>query len=277
MTSSELEKLNYLIDTNTFIFNCVHTSMYDKDSLAKTKAIGEYNKNIYVIKELLGLTHFYSEKEARVRAEAIKETEKHREHIDAFADLIKDTLEDIKSPSVTRTYKINPDNKNVFDVITEKVDPNELNVVHDPFKELKEEPDVTREQWDASIVHHEQRFNEQFEQIKQYYSPELAKATQNKWGELVKTEIILDDEIIGMAKGFMLGPVGLYNGRAIAAEFQKFDNLAEMKIFLGIQSKTKDMVLYMTFKQNGSYCWRGAFVNSTEDRELNHWKILDQS
>ena len=60
----------------------------------------------------------------------------------------------------------------------------------------------------------------------------------------------------------MTGPIGLFRNKCVEAMTQKYPSLEEMKIFLfNVQCKTKDMVLYMTYEQNGTYYWRGAFVN----------------
>lgn len=99
-------------------------------------------------------------------------------------------------------------------------------------------PDATKEEWLKAI-----------DGQKHFY---------NKDGRT----ILMDEEIINAAKGFFLGPVGVFNNKVIAAETQKFDNLYEMRIFLiNVQCKTKDMVLYVTYEDKGVYYWRGAFVD----------------
>lgn len=79
--------------------------------------------------------------------------------------------------------------------------------------------------------------------------------------------LIMDEEIINAAKGFFLGPVGVFRNRTVAAEIQRFDNLFEMRIFLiNVQCKTKDMVLYVTYEDKGVYYWRGVFVDKETNR-----------
>lgn len=127
-------------------------------------------------------------------------------------------------------------------------------------------PNNTKEEWELNNQNHREYFEQEYERLKTWYSEETKKAVGNEWipldtkKEPTKTELILDEEIISMAKGFMVGPVGLYNGRAVAAETHRYDNLAEMQIFLKAQSKNQDMVLYMTYKKNNMYWFRGTFV-----------------
>ena len=99
-------------------------------------------------------------------------------------------------------------------------------------------PDVTKEEWLKAI--------------------DSQKDIYNNDGRT----ILMDEEIINAAKGFFLGPVGVFNNKLIAAEIQKFDSLDEMRIFLiNVQCKTKDMVLYVTYEDKGVYYWRGVFVD----------------
>ena len=99
-------------------------------------------------------------------------------------------------------------------------------------------PDATKEEWLKAI-----------DSQKDFY---------NKNGRT----ILMDEEIINAAKGFFLGPVGVFNNKVITAETQKFDNLYEMRIFLiNVQCKTKDMILYVTYEDKGVYYWRGVFVD----------------
>jgi hypothetical protein len=100
----------------------------------------------------------------------------------------------------------------------------------------------------------------------------MPDATKEEWLKAIDSQkdfynndgktILMDEEIINAAKGFFLGPVGVFNNKVIAAETQKFDNLFEMRIFLiNVQCKTKDMVLYVTYEDKGVYYWRGVFVD----------------
>ncbi len=110
-------------------------------------------------------------------------------------------------------------------------------------------PDVTKEEWLQYIEGRKVFYKEHCEYWGKSYT------------ETLETNIVLDEEIIAAAKGFMVGPVGLFRNKAVAAETQRFDNIHEMKIFIiNLQCKTKDMVLYETYERNGVYYWRGAFV-----------------
>lgn len=195
-----------------------------------------------------------------------KGAEENKEHVDNLKSLIKDTFEDIKDPSVNRVHKLNLEKESRFDVDIELRNRTDIEGVCDPFADLKQEPNTTREEWDRATEGHKKYFEEEYERLKTWYSEKTKEAVGNDWipidpdSEPQRTELILDEEIINMASGFMCGPVGLYNGRAVAAETQRYPNLAEMQIFLKVQAKTQDMIIYMTYKKDNQYWFRGAFA-----------------
>lgn len=120
-----------------------------------------------------------------------------------------------------------------------------------------QEPDITKEQWLGAIERHKAQYKRQFEEAKKYQEDN----PDNKWClPAIETKIFVDDFITDLAKGFLVGPVGIFRNRGVEAETQTFDSLSEMHIFLNVQSKTQDMVLYTTFEQKGKYYWRGKFV-----------------
>ena len=81
---------------------------------------------------------------------------------------------------------------------------------------------------------------------------------QNKF----RYDVFIDEEVINLVKGFVYGPVGVFRGKPIEATIvQKYDNIYELIIFLNLQAKTKDIVLYMTFKEDDKYCFRGNFID----------------
>ena len=123
------------------------------------------------------------------------------------------------------------------------------------------EPDITKQQWLESIESHKQHFKKTYEDWATFNENQKQKGSDFIINS-PETSIIMDDEIIEAAKGFMVGPIGLFRNKCVAAETQVFENIHEMKIFLiNVQCKTKDMVLYMTFKQGEKCFWRGAFVD----------------
>lgn len=119
--------------------------------------------------------------------------------------------------------------------------------------------DITKNEWLEAMEKFKDRYKREYTEGKKTYE----EGPKAEWmTKPTETNIILNDDIINAAKGFMVGPVGLFRNKAVEAETQKFDSLAEMQIFLlNVQCKTKDMVMYMTFEQNGKYFWRGKFVN----------------
>jgi hypothetical protein len=123
------------------------------------------------------------------------------------------------------------------------------------------EPNITKRQWMESQEKHKARYEKDYNDWAEFFADE--KNQDNQFVTMPKqTNIIRDDKIINAAKGFMLSPVGLFRNSLVSAETQQFDTLSEMQIFLiNVQSRTKDMVLYMTFEQGGKYYFRGTFVD----------------
>jgi hypothetical protein len=267
--------LSNLLADNEYICGCFCSSLYAKDE--QYGALIRFRKNTELIKDLLGIQVDYRKQEAQHLARVVKDAEENKEHIEAFTSVIKDTFEDIKNPSVDRVYKFNPEKEGKFEVSIEE----RSRTTFDPFAELRKEPNATKEEWDAAMKSQEEYFEEDYEQRKKWYAEAIADPSKFDWApvswriEPTKNEIIYDEEILSMTKGFMVGPVGLYNGRCVAAETQKYDNLAEMQIFLKVQAKTKDMVTYMAFKQDKKFIWRGTFVERDE-KKINQTELLAQ-
>jgi len=138
----------------------------------------------------------------------------------------------------------------------------EINKLEEQIKEGKEykpiqEPDPTKEEWLQSVERAKTYYSKIYNEAKEFFDNNEDKS----WCvEPVETHIILDEKIINMAKGYMIGPVGLFRSNLIEAIVQSFDNLSEMQLFLEVQSKTKDMVLYMIYEQAGKHFFRGNFV-----------------
>lgn len=160
-------------------------------------------------------------------------------------------------------HEIEGDVSSLTDYVKANLDSITENRVEDNFG--YNEPDITKEQWLKG-----------FESIVDNLNSQL---------ESYNRKIIFDVDIINAAKGFMVGPVGLFRGKMIEAATQTFPSLEEMRVFLlNVQCKTKDMILYMTYEELRSdygnadpfkmtdeerisvpkvkvYCWRGAFVD----------------
>jgi hypothetical protein len=273
LTDDTKEIVCNLLADNEYICSCFHASLYAKDECYEQFVA--FRKNTEMIKNLLDIQVDYRKQEAKRLAQAIKDAEENKEHIEAFTNVIKDTFEDIKNPSVDRVYRFNPEKEGRFEISNEE----RTRTSFDPFAELRKEPNATKKEWDAAMKSQEEYFEEDYKRRKEWYEQAMAEPSKFDWApidwrtEPTKNEIIYDEEIISLTKGFMVGPVGLYNGGCIAAETQKFDNLAEMQIFLKVQAKTKDMVTYMAFKQDKKYFWRGTFVERDE-KKINQAELL---
>lgn len=178
-----------------------------------------------------------------------------------FTENVKDTLKEIYNPTLSKVYKLDPNAKSGFETELE-YNPNPK-TIQEEFQ-FSHPPDITKEQWVDRQKDFKESFNQEYLHASLYFNKHITEKgdLKNQWiKNPLKTTLVTDDEIISMAQGFMVGPCGLYKGKAIMAVTQRFDSLAEMKIFLKVQCKTQDMILYMTFERNGSYYWRGAFLD----------------
>jgi len=135
---------------------------------------------------------------------------------------------------------------------------NKYKPIQEPEYKPIQEPDPTKEEWLQSVERAKTYYSKIYNEAKEFFDNNEDKS----WClEPVETHIILDETIINMAKGYMVGPVGLFRSNLIEAIVQSFDNLSEMQLFLEVQSKTEDMVLYMIYEQAGKHFFRGNFVN----------------
>ena len=178
-----------------------------------------------------------------------------------FTENVKDTLKEIFNPTLLKVYKLDPNAKGGFETHLE-YNPNPKTIQEEyQFPTL---PDVTKEQWLECQKDVEEGFKQDYLHSSLYFNKHITEKEdlKNQWlKNPLKQTLIIDEEIINMAQGFMVGPCGLYKGKAVMAGTQKFDSLAEMKIFLKVQCKNQDMVLYTTFGRGGAYYWRGAFLD----------------
>lgn len=75
-------------------------------------------------------------------------------------------------------------------------------------------------------------------------------------------KIFVDDDIIKKTKGFMCGPVGIFNSKAVqAGKPFDFNSLQELKDWVEEESSKHDMIIYKTYEENGKYYWRGDLLN----------------
>jgi hypothetical protein len=160
-----------------------------------------------------------------------------------FQEMLKKALEDNLHPEYDKILKMNKDGTitTTFEKKADRYAP-----LTDPEFKLPSDT-FSREEWQELMVGH---FSTEF---------------QSKFGS---SEIIFDDEIIALAKGFMHGPVGAQRGKAIMAETKNFDSFEELKETIIKLAQEKDMFLYMTFKQETvDMTALDAFALSDEERE----------
>jgi hypothetical protein len=146
------------------------------------------------------------------RNEYLKYLEDHasnKEAVSGFFDTVKLDLDDIVNPTVDKVYKMRPDG--TAEVSLEKVT-NPIPVT----EEIKDHP-YTRTEWETAILSHKN----------------------------TSINLIFDNDIISVAKQFMVGPLTAYQNKAILAETESFHSLQELKDWVLTESQTKDMILYM--------------------------------
>jgi len=117
---------------------------------------------------------------------------------------------------------------------------------------------TTKEEWLATVEQAKTYFQQVYEDAKASNDAE----TDLTWKmSIAKTTVIFDESIVNAAAGFMIGPVGIYKNTAIEALPRVFDSLENMRKNILVESKLKDMILYMIFERSGRYFCRSAFVN----------------
>jgi len=166
-----------------------------------------------------------------------------------FQVMLKKALEDNLHPEYDKILTMNKDGTitTQFEKKADRYAP-----LTDPEFKIPSET-YTREEWQERMTGH------------------FSKEFQEKYGY---SDVIFDDEIIALAKGFMHGPVGAQRGKAIAAETKTFDSFEELKEVITKLAQEKDMFLYMTFKQETvDMTCLDAFALSDEEREKLPKKI----
>ena len=164
------------------------------------------------------------------------------EIVTQFQEMLKKALEDNLHPEYDKILTMNKDGTitTQFEKKADRYAP-----LTDP--EFKIPSDThSREEWQERMTGH------------------FSKEFQETFGN---SDIIFDDEIIALAKGFMVGPVSAQRGKAIAAETKNFASFEELKETIKKLAQEKDMFLYMTFKQETvDMTALDAFALSDEER-----------
>lgn len=107
LTDDAKEIICNLLADNEYICGCFHASLYAEDECYEQFVA--FRKNTEMIKNLLDIQVDYRKEEAKRLVQSIKDAEENKDNIEAFTNVIKDTFEDIKNPSVDRVYKLNPE------------------------------------------------------------------------------------------------------------------------------------------------------------------------
>lgn len=123
-----------------------------------------------------------------------------------------------------------------------------------------EAPDATKEQWFKAMESIQNQYNDHVDEDKERQKVTAQDLTFRP--DFIYTNIIMDEDVINAAKGFMVGPVGIFRNQCVASMAGKsFSSLEELKSDILVESKLRDMVLYMVFEKAGQYFWRGVFVD----------------
>jgi hypothetical protein len=227
---------------NHAIFLQVANGLCPAESIESAKAT--YLENLDKIQVVLGnfKRNFCSIQEHYDR---VKDAYDNREQVVEFMNFMKSELHDIEHPAVDRLYKFNQE-KQGFDVIEVPTDGSSK------FVNTKLGDEVySREFWQDCI------------QTNYSHSTHSGK-------------VIFDEDIIGAAKNFLVGPCGAWRNKAILAETQNFSSLEALKESILKQAQEKDMILYNVYEdvkreydqgtfnvisESPLYVWRGAFLD----------------
>jgi hypothetical protein len=116
-----------------------------------------------------------------------------------------------------------------------------------------------------SLEDYEDTTNKVFHEIENISKNEwldfIASAQKSFKSSIIKENVFVDDDVINNTKGYMLGPVGIFNNKGVqATDHHSFNSLDELKTWVEEKSQKHDMVIYMTYENNNKYHWRGALV-----------------
>ena len=185
---------------------------------------------------------------------------------EAEVEIRKQTTEVVVDRSIDEQYC-----QNAFEKFTSTIN-QELTTIKESSVSGDVYPNITKEQWLTAIEGIKVQFQRQYEEFKECHEDSSKEAStfvkafglpsKSFFIAPVLRDIFVDDEVLSLTKGFMTGPVGLFNSRKVEAfDVQKYDNFPEMLSFLNLQSQTKDIVIYYTCKEGDKYVFRGAFVD----------------
>lgn len=225
---------------NHAIFLQVANGLCPKESIESAKAT--YLENLDKIQVALGnmKRNFCSIQEHFDRVKAAYDS---KEEVLKFMDFMKSELHDIEYPAVNRLYKFNQE-KQGLDVIEVPADGSSKFVNNELGNE-----EYSREFWQDCIQTN--------------YTTHGVKG-------------IFDEDIIGAAKNFLVGPCGAWRNKAILAETQTSSSFEALKESILKQAQEKDMILYGVYEdvkreydqesfkvisETPLYAWRGAFLD----------------
>ena len=187
-------------------------------------------KNLNYLKQLYSKGVLEDAKNLLAICNALKSWEERVKHVRLHVDLIesKVTPEILGNEVVGFTEYVG----GALDSIEEKK--NQVSLVN-------EDKNLTKKEWLESI---------------QFFAAKSGAGTFTCNGK-----IFVDDHIIKNVKGFMCGPVGLFDGKCVAAQTKVFVSLQELKDWVEEESSKNDMIIYKTYEENGKYYWRGDLIN----------------
>ena len=219
------------------------------------------------LREITGLNAHKAKIDEELKQEQLRLIEKHKDDINEFTSIISQELTAIKNPVCFREYSLNKNATSAEELFNVSIDCTPPPPLEEPVY-----PNATKEEWLVAIENAKKHFQEEYDNTKQYNDPEskdnetFAKAFglphNHFFPPVVLKEVFVDEDVLAQTKGFLLGPVGMFNNKAVQVDHtQKYDSLSEMVIFLHVQAKTKDIVIYLTYKEGDKYVFRGAFVD----------------
>lgn len=227
----DLEKkleISTLLTDNSIIFE----QLINGVTIDKQSARDEFYKNVQRIRNELGLTDHLKQIAVENYLRRKKEIDDSQEQVSDFFNVAKTELDDALFPKVNKVYHTNGNTFNIE--IEEELDPQAS--VSEPLTDET----YSREEWQGHI-----------------------QTGHIQTGCIGGDKLIFDEDIIAVAKAFMVGPVGIQRQKCIAAETKTFDSFEQLKEYVLTEANEKDMILYMTFSYSVKdiYCWRGVFLD----------------
>lgn len=262
-----LRLIDQILTYNEALITTLYFDYNELEPEVREKKWKEHYAASRAIREITGFNAYQEKCKQEAQQKILDEIEQNKEYVESFISKFKENLSSINNPQYYRNYSLNKEATSAADVFKVTIEQHPSVPPVEPTY-----PNATKDEWLVAIENAKKHFEEEYENAKQYNNPDSEdnKTFAAAFGlphnhffpPVVLKDVFVDEDVLAITSGFMLGPVGMFNNKAVQAGYpQKYDNIHEMLIFLKAQAKTQDIIIYLTYKEGDKYWFRGAFVD----------------